>query len=42
MIIQLYESRKEPLESIEGIVTELKEQGYSFKTVSELLEYESE
>jgi peptidoglycan-N-acetylglucosamine deacetylase len=36
----MYESRKESLESIEGIVTELKEKGYTFKTVSELLDYE--
>jgi chitin deacetylase len=36
----MYESRKESLESVEGIIKELHEQGYEFKTVTELLEYE--
>lgn len=33
----MYESRKESAESVEGIIKNLKEEGYSFKTVSELL-----
>ncbi|WP_299090874.1 polysaccharide deacetylase family protein [uncultured Metabacillus sp.] len=36
----MYDSRKESLESVEGIINELTEQGYEFKTVSELLKYE--
>lgn len=36
----MYESRKESLESVEGIIESLKEQGYTFVTVSELLQYE--
>jgi len=36
----MYESRKETLNSIEGIVTALTAQGYIFKTVSELLDYQ--
>lgn len=36
----MYESRRESLHSVEGIITSLKEQGYTFVTVSELLEYE--
>jgi peptidoglycan-N-acetylglucosamine deacetylase len=38
----MYESREESIESIEGIVASLKAKGYSFKTVSEMLEYEKE
>ncbi|WP_088104177.1 polysaccharide deacetylase family protein [Halalkalibacter urbisdiaboli] len=37
----MYESRIESLISVEGIITSLKEQGYSFLTVSELLNYEN-
>lgn len=33
----MYESRKESLESVEGIIESLKEQGYQFVTVSELV-----
>ena len=36
----MYESRRESLRSIEGIVTALKAEGYTFKTISELLKYE--
>jgi peptidoglycan-N-acetylglucosamine deacetylase len=36
----MYESRKESLESVEGIIESLREQGYTFVTVSELLKYE--
>lgn len=35
----MYDSRKESVEAIEGIVKGLRQQGYTFKTVSELLEY---
>jgi len=35
----MYGSRQESLNSIKGIVTGLTQQGYSFKTVSELLKY---
>jgi peptidoglycan-N-acetylglucosamine deacetylase len=35
----MYESRKESLESVEGIIESLKEEGYTFVTVSELLKY---
>lgn len=35
----MYNSRKESLDSVKGIVTDLKEKGYTFKTVSELLKY---
>ncbi|WP_243109301.1 MULTISPECIES: polysaccharide deacetylase family protein [unclassified Dehalobacter] len=35
----MYDSRQVMLESVEGIVNGLREQGYTFKTVSELLEY---
>ena len=35
----MYESRKESLQSVEGIISSLKEQGYTFVTVSELIEY---
>ncbi|WP_078552055.1 polysaccharide deacetylase family protein [Bacillus alkalicellulosilyticus] len=38
----MYESRTESLQSVEGIITSLKEQGYAFKTVSELLEYSNQ
>lgn len=34
----MFESRNESVKSIEGIVTGLRQQGYTFKTVSELLE----
>jgi chitin deacetylase len=36
----MYESRRESMESVKGMITSLKEQGYTFVTVSELLEYE--
>ncbi|MDW7674259.1 MAG: polysaccharide deacetylase family protein [Bacillota bacterium] len=36
----MYDSRSESLASIEGIVTKLRAEGYSFKTVSELMEYQ--
>ena len=35
----MYDSRKESVKSITGMVTELKKEGYEFKTVSELLKY---
>lgn len=35
----MYDSREESVKSIEGIVSGLRQQGYTFKTVSELLEY---
>ncbi|MCL7749373.1 polysaccharide deacetylase family protein [Halalkalibacter alkaliphilus] len=35
----MYESRRESLNSVEGIITSLKEEGYTFVTISELLEY---
>lgn len=35
----MYESRKESLNAVEGIVTSLKKQGYTFVTVSELIKY---
>ncbi|WP_096200205.1 polysaccharide deacetylase family protein [Bacillus sp. FJAT-45350] len=38
----MYESRRESLHSVEGIITSLKEQGYTFVTISELLEYENQ
>lgn len=34
----MFDSRKESVKSIEGIVTGLRQQGYTFKTVSELLQ----
>lgn len=37
----MYESRIESLNALEGMVSSLKEQGYTFVTVSELLELES-
>lgn len=37
----MYESRMESLNAVEGIVITLKEQGYTFVTVSELLELEN-
>ncbi|WP_096199762.1 polysaccharide deacetylase family protein [Bacillus sp. FJAT-45350] len=37
----MYESRIESLNAVEGIVISLKEQGYTFVTVSELLELEN-
>jgi peptidoglycan-N-acetylglucosamine deacetylase len=36
----MYESRRESLQSVKEIITSLKEQGYKFVTVSELLEYD--
>lgn len=36
----MYESRRESLNSVEGIITSLKEEGYKFVTISELLKYE--
>ncbi|MBU9721299.1 MULTISPECIES: polysaccharide deacetylase family protein [Bacillaceae] len=36
----MYESRKESLHSVDGIIKKLKEQGYTFLTVSELLNEE--
>lgn len=38
----MYESRRESLNSVKEIITSLKERGYSFATVSELLQYESQ
>ncbi|MDT8861844.1 polysaccharide deacetylase family protein [Alkalihalobacillus sp. MEB130] len=38
----MYESRRESLDSVEGIITSLKEEGYTFVTISELLKYEVE
>ncbi|RNA66914.1 polysaccharide deacetylase family protein [Alteribacter keqinensis] len=35
----MHESRRESLDSVGGIITSLKEGGYTFVTVSELLEY---
>ncbi|MDQ0340503.1 chitin deacetylase [Caldalkalibacillus uzonensis] len=35
----MYESRRESLNAVKGIITALKEQGYTFTTVSELLNY---
>ncbi|OPJ56230.1 peptidoglycan-N-acetylglucosamine deacetylase [Alkalithermobacter paradoxus] len=34
----MYESRIESLNAIEGIITSIKEQGYTFVTISELLD----
>lgn len=39
LIHPMYNSREESVKAIRGIVVSLKEQGYSFKTVSELLAY---
>ncbi|KAA0547060.1 polysaccharide deacetylase family protein [Bacillus sp. BGMRC 2118] len=36
----MYESRESSLNSVVGIITELKKQGYTFMTVSELLQHE--
>jgi peptidoglycan/xylan/chitin deacetylase (PgdA/CDA1 family) len=36
----MYDQREESRKSVRGIVTKLKEQGYSFKTVSQLLSYD--
>ncbi|WP_100399172.1 polysaccharide deacetylase family protein [Bacillus sp. FJAT-44742] len=36
----MYESRRESLNSVEGIITSLREEGYKFVTISELLKYE--
>ncbi|WP_078427351.1 polysaccharide deacetylase family protein [Alkalihalobacterium alkalinitrilicum] len=38
----MYESRRESLNSVEGIITSLKEQGFTFVTITELLEYENQ
>ncbi|MBM4764781.1 polysaccharide deacetylase family protein [Bacillus sp. B15-48] len=35
----MYESRRESLNSVEGIITSLIEEGYTFVTISELLEF---
>ncbi len=35
------DEERESLESLKGLITSLKEQGYTFKTVSELLEYDT-
>lgn len=35
----MFDSRQESVKSIKGIVTGLRQQGYSFKTVSELVKY---
>lgn len=35
----MYESRRESLNSVDGIITSLKEEGYTFVTVSELLNF---
>jgi peptidoglycan-N-acetylglucosamine deacetylase len=37
----MYESRRESLDSVKDIITSLKEKGYKFVTVSELLTYQS-
>jgi peptidoglycan-N-acetylglucosamine deacetylase len=34
----MYESRKESMKSVKGIIKDLKEKGYTFKTVSEMVE----
>lgn len=36
----MYESRTASLKAVEGIITALKQEGYSFVTVSELLSYQ--
>lgn len=36
----MYDSRADSIESIKGMVMELKEKGYQFKTISELLQYQ--
>ncbi|TMW71196.1 polysaccharide deacetylase family protein [Alteribacter natronophilus] len=38
----MYESRRESLNSVEGIINELKDEGYTFVTISELLAYENQ
>lgn len=38
----MYESRTASLNAVEGIITALKQEGYSFVTVSELLSYQEE
>lgn len=38
----MYESRTASLKAVEGIITALKQEGYSFVTVSELLSYQEE
>ena len=38
LIHVMFDSRQESVKSIEGIVTELRKQGYTFRTVSELLQ----
>lgn len=38
----MYESRVESLNSVKQIITSLQEQGYTFATVSELLEFENQ
>ncbi|MBD7963570.1 polysaccharide deacetylase family protein [Fictibacillus norfolkensis] len=34
----MYESRKESMKSVKGLIKDLKEKGYTFKTVSEMVE----
>jgi chitin deacetylase len=34
----MYKSRSESLKAVKGVITGLKGQGYSFKTVSEMLD----
>ena len=38
----MYESRRESLDSVDGIITSLKKEGYTFVTISELLKYRLE
>ncbi|WP_102347732.1 polysaccharide deacetylase family protein [Bacillus sp. Marseille-P3661] len=38
----MYESRRESLEAVKNIITSLREEGYTFKTVSELLALEND
>jgi len=38
----MYESRTESVKAVTDIVTQLRSQGYEFKTISELLEFEAE
>ncbi|MFC0557505.1 polysaccharide deacetylase family protein [Halalkalibacter alkalisediminis] len=38
----MYESRRESLQAVRGIIVSLKEQGYTFTTVSELLKYDNQ
>ncbi len=38
----MYESRRSSMDSIEGMITALEDEGYTFTTVSELLAYEED